>query len=136
MESYFSGLKLFLFYCGQSFRRDEIVWYFKNVYNEIYSGLNGVMEKRCFFVYLGCSFIYRKFVFFILRGKIIYSFLLGSFGFIIGEENEFEIIECIDDLLVLGNKDLDKIRRFREVIFEIVTFFKYDFFIKVILRFR
>lgn len=85
---------------------------------------------------MGCSFIYRKFVFFILRGKIIYSFLLGSFGFIIGEENEFEIIECIDDLLVLGNKDLDKIRRFREVIFEIVTFFKYDFFIKVILRFR
>lgn len=85
---------------------------------------------------MGCSFIYRKFVFFILRGKIIYSFLLGSFGFIIGAENEFEIIECIDDLLVLGNKDLDKIRRFREVIFEIVTFFKYDFFIKVILRFR
>lgn len=85
---------------------------------------------------MGCSFIYRKFVFFILRGKIIYSFLLGSFGFIIGVENEFEIIECIDDLLVLGNKDLDKIRRFREVIFEIVTFFKYDFFIKVILRFR
>lgn len=62
--------------------------------------------------------------------------MLGSFGFIIGAENEFEIIECIDDLLVLGNKDLDKIRRFREVIFEIVTFFKYDFFIKVILRFR
>lgn len=62
--------------------------------------------------------------------------MLGSFGFIIGVENEFEIIECIDDLLVLGNKDLDKIRRFREVIFEIVTFFKYDFFIKVILRFR
>lgn len=85
---------------------------------------------------MGCSFIYRKFVFFILRGKIIYSFLLGSFGFIIGAENEFEIIECIDDLLVLGNKDLDKIRRFREVILEIVTFFKYDFFIKVILRFR
>lgn len=62
--------------------------------------------------------------------------MLGSFGFIIGVENEFEIIECIDDLLVLGNKDLDKIRRFREVILEIVTFFKYDFFIKVILRFR
>lgn len=136
MESYSSGSKLFPFHCGQSFRRDEIAWHFKNVHNEIHSGLNGVMEQRCPLAYLGCSFTHRKLVPLIPRGKIIHSSLLGSFGLTIGEENEPEITECIDDLPASGNKDSDKIRRLREATPEIVTSSKYDSLIKVIPRFR
>ncbi|XP_061174623.1 F-box only protein 40-like [Saccostrea echinata] len=136
MEGFPSGTKIFKFSCDQNFRRDEIAWHFKNVHNEIQSGLNGVMEQRCPLAYQGCSFTHRKLIPLVPKGKIVHSSLLESFGLVIDGGSDEENIESIEDIPTRGSIDSDKMRRLREATPEIVTSSKYDSVIKVIPRFR
>ncbi|XP_021350282.1 F-box only protein 30-like [Mizuhopecten yessoensis] len=144
--------KMYTFLCAQDFRREEYIWHFKNVHNDIQCGLNGVVEQRCPLAYLGCTYSYQRLVPAEPRGHIVHSSLLESFGLLTcvdedntGEDNDVSKTvsspDCLQTQADSNNQVMDMCaeiprQRLREATPEIVTSHKFDSRIKVYPRFR
>ncbi|XP_033752253.1 F-box only protein 30-like [Pecten maximus] len=144
--------KMYTFLCAQDFRREEYMWHFKNVHNDIHCGLNGVVEQRCPLAYLGCTYSYQRLVPGEPRGRIVHSSLLESFGLLTcededktGEDTTISSAASSPDRYH-GSPDSNSQvidvcadiprHRLREATPEIVTSHKFDSRIKVYPRFR
>ncbi|XP_069133030.1 F-box only protein 30-like [Argopecten irradians] len=147
--------KMYTFLCAQDFRREEYMWHFKNVHNDIHCGINGIVEQRCPLAYLGCTYSYKRLVPGEPQGKIVHSSLLESFGLLTCQDEEENTGEPIDNsnLSYQNVQNCHEVHsdsncqiadvcaeiprhRLREATPEIVTSQKFDSRIKVYPRFR
>lgn len=71
---------MYTFLCALEFRRDEYPWHFRNVHNEIHSGLNGWLEHRCPLAHYGCTFSLRRLYPTCQGSAVVYNTTLESFG--------------------------------------------------------
>jgi hypothetical protein len=71
---------MYSFLCAQEFRRDEYSWHYKNVHNDIHSGLNGWLEHRCPLAHYGCMYSLRRLYPQTKGATVIHNDTLDSFG--------------------------------------------------------
>ena len=50
------SMLMYSFTCSKSFRRDQINWHWKNIHDDIFGGLDNLMEQRCPLASYGCGF--------------------------------------------------------------------------------
>ncbi|XP_078733469.1 F-box only protein 30-like isoform X1 [Lampetra fluviatilis] len=71
---------VFTFVCGQSFRRDEFSWHFRNSHGDVHSALNGWLEQRCPLAHYGCSHSQRRLCPVAQGYRLVHSAEMGALG--------------------------------------------------------
>lgn len=129
--------KMFIFRCGQEFRRDEFSSHYKNLHSDIQCNLDNWFEQRCPLSYAGCTYSFHRFEPCEPSGSIVHSPVLQCIGFC--HEEEFQADNNLSTGIVIENQDIQTLvgrRKLREATPEIHTSCKCDSNINVIPRYK